>query len=162
MKNVIVLLGLVSLGAQAWSGEVASVGPNHRVVIVEGQQEEWEADVEDEAQGGEPVGGYTELVSGLHYLEGEQWIESEAVFEPFRDGVVARKGQTQVILGNNINAPGAVDMFTSDQKRLRSYPLGLAFYDRKTGRACWWQSCGTARRCCCRRTWCSIWTPLTG
>ena len=76
---------------------------------------------------------YTELATGLHYRKCGRWVESKEEIELFPQGAIARQGQYQVIFANNLNTAGAIDMQTSDGKRLRSNVLGLGYFDRSTG-----------------------------
>ncbi len=78
---------------------------------------------------------FTDLANGLHYVEANtgQLVESQEMFELFQDGVIARRGQTRVILAPNINSPAAVDVVSADGSRFTSVVLGLGLYDRATG-----------------------------
>ena len=78
---------------------------------------------------------YTELATGLNYLQNGQWVESQEVIEPYSTGAIARQGQHQVIFANNLNSAGAIDEQTPDGKRLRSNIIGLIYYDKSTGNA---------------------------
>ena len=78
---------------------------------------------------------YTELATGLNYLQNGQWVESQEVIEPYSTGAIARQGQHQVIFANNLNSAGAIDEQTPDGKRLRSNIIGLIYCDKSTGNA---------------------------
>jgi hypothetical protein len=78
---------------------------------------------------------YTELASGLNYLNNGRWTPTKERIEVYPGGAVARQGQHQVIFANNLNSYGAIDMQTPDGKRLRSNVLGLMYYDTATGEA---------------------------
>jgi hypothetical protein len=100
-------------------------GPHHRV---------WQKTVtERDAEGVERqvVHAYTELATGLHYLDEAtgQWLESKEEFELVPGAAVARRGQHQVILLANIAEDNAVDLLTPDDKRFLSNPRYLSFYD---------------------------------
>jgi len=79
--------------------------------------------------------GYTELETGMHYLEGDQWRESEAVIEITPTGAAALKGNHKVHFLANLNAPGAVDLVMRDGQRLTSHILGLSYFDAATGKS---------------------------
>ncbi len=51
------------------------------------------------------------------------------------NGAVGRFGQHKVLLAPNLNSSGSIFLQTGDGKRLRSHPLGLAYYDPATGRS---------------------------
>lgn len=72
---------------------------------------------------------FIELGTGMHRLEGGQWVEARAIIEPFAHGAVARQGQHKVIFAPDLATAGAVDMETPEGKRLRGHVLGLAYYD---------------------------------
>jgi hypothetical protein len=78
---------------------------------------------------------YTELASGLNYLNNGQWTPTQEKIEVYPGGAVARQGQHQVIFANNLNSYGAIDMQTPEGQRLRSNLLGLMYYDTATGEA---------------------------
>src|SRR6266540_2403667 len=107
------------------SAAVVEVGPHHRV---------WQKMSADEH--GQAISkSYTELVTGLNYLEPAtgQYTESQATFAITPNGyAVARRGQFQASLAPNINSGGSVDLL-ADGKRFLSNPMGLSFYDLSTG-----------------------------
>ena len=76
---------------------------------------------------------YTELASGMYYLDGGQWLESMELIESVPGGAVARHGQTQVLFANNLATAGAVDLQTSDGKHLTSHVTGLSYFDSASG-----------------------------
>jgi len=79
--------------------------------------------------------GYTELETGMHFLEGDQWRESEAIIEITPTGAAALKGNHKVHFRANLNAPGAVDLVMRDGQRLTSHILGLSYFDAATGKS---------------------------
>jgi hypothetical protein len=108
---------------------VVERGANHRI---------WQRTTYETLPSGQTVSHvhqYTELATGLHYLENGQWVESKEVIEAFPGGAVARQGQHKVIFANNLNSAGAIDMQTPDGKRMRSHILGLSYYDSATGKS---------------------------
>src|ERR1043166_9910295 len=58
---------------------------------------------------------YTELASGLHYLDGAgQWQEAQEKIEIVNGFGVGTQGQIQVIFSPNLNTSGAIDAVTPD------------------------------------------------
>jgi len=115
-------------------------GPNHRV---------WEwTERERTALGADAyhTNSYTELKSGLHYLEAGEYKETVEAFEITPEGyAIARRGPTKVVISPVFNdAEGAVDLETADGKRLRMTLLGLSLFDRASGRSLQVASAGTS------------------
>jgi len=78
---------------------------------------------------------YKELGTAMHYWRDGQWVEAQPVFEVFRDGIVARQCQHQIVLAHHLNAPGGtVDLLSPDQQRFRCSVVGLAYTDAETGK----------------------------
>ena len=76
---------------------------------------------------------YTELASGLHYIDDTgQYAESKEIIEGFPGGAVARYGQTKVIFANNL-AEAAADIFAADGVHVQTRILGLAYLDLQSG-----------------------------
>ena len=101
---------VVAVSAQTPAGPTATVsesGPHHRV---------WEWTEVDE-QGQTNVHAYTELATGLNFFNPVtgQFEESESRFDITADGhAVAQRGQHQVILTPDVNAPAdGTELFTS-------------------------------------------------
>src|ERR1041384_1071184 len=108
---------------------VTARGPNHRV---------WERIENEQTPLGTPspkVHRYSEVATGMHYLENGEWKESQDEIEVVPGGAAARKGQHQVIFANNLATVGAIDQLTPDGKRLRSHIIGLSYYDPTTDKA---------------------------
>jgi hypothetical protein len=78
---------------------------------------------------------YVELESGMHYWEEGQWTETQELIESYPDGAIARQGPHKVILANNLNTVGAIDLQLPDGQRLRSHILGLSYFDGATGQS---------------------------
>lgn len=98
----------------------------------------WERTVYERAPDGSVVPKkhrYTELATGLNYLQNGQWVESKEVIETYSGGAIAQQGQYQVVFANNLNTTGSIDMQTPDGKQLRSNILGLSYYDSSTGQS---------------------------
>ena len=115
--------------AQIPEPTVVERGPNHRV---------WQRVLPIVLPNGQPssrIARYTELAVGLHYLKDGQWLETQEEFELFPDGAIARQGPHVLVLANNINTAGAVDLLSPDGKRFRSHILGLTYTDLTTGRS---------------------------
>ena len=108
--------------------QVVAAGPHHRV---------WQTVSVDE-QGQTNVSSFTELATGLNYLNPAtgQYEESKEQFQIAKDGsAIATNGQHQVILAADINSGGSVDLLTPDGQRLRSNPMGLVFFDTASGKS---------------------------
>ena len=126
-----VVLGVLWLrGAEPEkSATVIGRGPHHR---------EWKQVVATETQDGATVwktNQYTELNIGMHYWRDNEWKESRELIEIVQGGALASQGAHQVGFAANINTFGAINMLTSDDKRLRSHVLGLAYTDAESGQS---------------------------
>src|SRR6266542_4257699 len=98
----------------------------------------WQRKVDETLANGSVVtrqSGYTEIAVGMHYLRDGAWTESKEEIELFQDGAIARQGQVQVIFAPNIATPGAIDLLMPDGKRWRTHVLGIAVYDKATGKS---------------------------
>ncbi|MBP8258513.1 MAG: hypothetical protein KA118_02475, partial [Verrucomicrobia bacterium] len=103
-------------------------GPHHQVI----QSTRWALDAE--GAWAPRVSTYTQLETGLNYLDQGQWRAAVEQIELYAGGAVARQGQQAVIFARNLLAPeGTIDLGTVDGVRLRSRPLGLAYYDPVSG-----------------------------
>lgn len=107
-------------------------GPHHRI---------WERIEYEDAPDGTKVPkvrSYTELATGLHYKDEQtgQWLESREEIEilPNAAGAAASKGQHKVIFPANILG-NPIELQLPDKKWLRSQVLGLAYFDRATGKS---------------------------
>ena len=125
-------LGIGGLHVRAQSDPVITEsGPHHSV---------WTWTTTDPDELGQPVTNehsYNEVATGLNFLSPvtQQWEPSVAAFELTREGdFVALRGQHRVIVAGNINVGGSVDLELSDGQRLRSNPMGIAFFSPATGR----------------------------
>lgn len=79
---------------------------------------------------------YTELATGLNVRQPDgSWAEASDEIEIIQSGGIARKTRHRVYFAPNCNSPVAIDMVTADGKRLRSRILGLAFFDRHSGKS---------------------------
>ena len=78
---------------------------------------------------------YTELETGMHYLEESKWKESKAEIELVPGGAVASRGRHKVSFAANLNSSVAVDFTTPDGRLLRSRVVGLGYYDASAGQA---------------------------
>jgi hypothetical protein len=111
---------------------VMDAGANHRL---------WQQIV----QVADPKGGtllqtnaaYVELASGLNYWDAtsQQWLASKEEIDAYAGGAIAQYGQHKVFFANNLNTAGAVDLQTSDGKRLQSHILGLGYLDTASGKS---------------------------
>ena len=77
---------------------------------------------------------YLELATGMHYRDGDRWLESEEKIEilPDNAGAIAAKGQHKAILPPEIKG-GLVELNTPDNQWLRSRVWGLAYFDSSSG-----------------------------
>src|SRR5438093_4022161 len=108
---------------------VVERGPHYRV---------WQRTVLETLADGSTLtrqSGYTEIAVGMHYIKDGLWTESKEEIELFQDGAIARQGQIQVIFAPNIATPGAIDLLMPDGKRWKTHVLGIAVYDRATGKS---------------------------
>jgi hypothetical protein len=114
------------------TARVLERGPHHKVV-------ETSRTIFDSKGNPVPVKGeYTIVQNGLHYKSGNDWIESREVIEAHPRGATATHGPHKVIFSNNLlSEEGTVDILTSDGKRLRSSPLGIAWLNARTGERQW-------------------------
>jgi hypothetical protein len=136
MKSLSILMVALTLSlnslAQTPESTIVERGPHHQV---------WHTVTAERDERGNPIFStnvFVELATGLSYLNPNthQWEESEARFEVTGDGhAVAAKGQHQLILAQNINSGGSVDLFLPDGQRLRSNPMGLSFFDTASGQS---------------------------
>jgi hypothetical protein len=101
---------------------VTERGAHHRV---------WQKQTLEETPSGTRtnVSSYTELATGLHYLENGEWQESRAEIEIVADGGQAIHGRHRIHLNGNANNVGAINITTPDNKTLRAHVLGLAYRD---------------------------------
>jgi hypothetical protein len=77
---------------------------------------------------------YTELATGLCYLQDGQYVDSVEEVEPVAGGAQAIQGRHQVRWSLNANNPnGAVTLTTPDGKKLTSTVFGMAYYDVASG-----------------------------
>ena len=77
---------------------------------------------------------YTELATGLCYLQDGQYVDSVEEVDPMASGAKAIQGRHRVHWAANANSPdGAMTLTTPDAKRLSSTVFGLAYYDVATG-----------------------------
>ncbi len=90
--------------------------------------------VSTDARGRTVASAYVEMEGGMHYWDNGQWQETQERFEVHPEGAVAKLGPHKVILSPNLHTLGAVDLLTSDNKRLRSHVLGLCYLDVVTGK----------------------------
>lgn len=79
---------------------------------------------------------FTELQTGLHYREGDQWLTSEAKIEvlPNNSGAVAARGQHRVIFPLEIKS-GLIELAMPNNQWLRSRIWGLSYFVPATGQS---------------------------
>ena len=82
----------------------------------------------------ERVAVYTELGAGMHYHDGEGWVESEPLIELSpAGGAEAVRGQHKAFLPPTLAAPVRLTMPGGQLFALQ--PLGLYYFDAASGRA---------------------------
>jgi hypothetical protein len=74
------------------------------------------------------VASYTELATGLHYWDGQEYRDSEDLIEPALGGAAAVRGPHVVWFNESLTA-GAISVTTPDGKAIRSHPLAVAYAD---------------------------------
>lgn len=102
-------------------------GPHHKVV----QSVIWETNAVGDLS--VRTNSYTELATGMHYLQAEKWLESEAKIEilPNNAGAAASNGQHKVLFPPEIES-GIIELQMPDNQWLRSRVWGLSYFDEKT------------------------------
>ena len=140
MKTMWVFLGVLtfsvmSIFAQSQAGapsepiySVSERGPHHKVF----ERVENETGIDGKVFPHPHT--YQEMATGMHYREGDQWLESDAKIEllPNNAGATAAKGQHKVIFPPEIKA-GLIELQTPDQQWMRSRVWGLAYFDAASG-----------------------------
>ncbi len=132
-KHAISVLTLL-ISALTLHGQTAVVverGPHHRV---------WESVMSELGPSGETLwstNSYVELQTGACYQENGQWVDANDEIEIHPDGAIAQHTQHKVIFAPNLKTLGAIDLLTPDGKRMRSSPVGLAYYDAASGQSVW-------------------------
>ena len=77
---------------------------------------------------------YTELATGLHYLQDGKLVESKAEITLLpQGGAAATQGQHKAFLPANLNG-GVINLVMPDGKELKSQIRGLGYYDKATGK----------------------------
>jgi hypothetical protein len=79
---------------------------------------------------------YTVVGNGVHFQDANgDWVEAKPLVQDLGEAIVCTGASFRVILNANLNTYGAVDLETSDRKRMVSHPLGIGFYDPESGRS---------------------------
>jgi len=77
---------------------------------------------------------YTELATGLCYLQNGQYVDAVEQIDIVANGAQAIQGRHQVYWAANANTPGgAVKLITPDGRQLLSAVYGLLYYDSSSG-----------------------------
>ena len=75
------------------------------------------------------VHSYTELATGLHYLQNGQWTESKEEIDLLpTGGAQAVQGRHHVYFPPDIYS-GVIEIITPDGQHLKSRPVGISYYD---------------------------------
>jgi hypothetical protein len=117
-----------SLGA-----EVNPVNTNSYSVVARGPNDRlWQKTIYETTRSGRrnpQVHKYTELATGLHYLQNGQWVESRELIGILpQGGAAATNGQHQVYFPSDIYN-GVIEVIAADGAHLKSRPLGLSYFD---------------------------------
>jgi hypothetical protein len=80
---------------------------------------------------------YVQLATGLNYKDPTtgKWLPSKEEIDAYPGGAIAQYGQHKVILANNLNTSGAIDLQMSDGQELQSEILGLSYHDTASGKS---------------------------
>lgn len=79
---------------------------------------------------------YTVLSPGMHFLENGEWQESEVRFEALPGGGwAALRGSHQVVVSENLQVAGAIQVTSAEGVRWRSTPLQLLLHDTRSGQS---------------------------
>src|SRR5262245_42148796 len=78
---------------------------------------------------------YVELETGKNYKQQGRWLPSREHIAITATNAAALEGNHKAFFAPNVSTVGALDLLTSDNKRLRSRILGIAYYDYKTNRS---------------------------
>ncbi len=77
---------------------------------------------------------YTELATGLHYMQDGKLVESKAEITILpQGGAAATQGQHKDYFPANLNG-GVIDLVMPDGRELKSQIRGLGYYDKATGK----------------------------
>ena len=77
---------------------------------------------------------YTELATGLHYLQDGKLVESKAEITLLpQGGAAATQGQHKAYFPANLNG-GVIDLVMPDGRELKSQIRGLGYYDKASGK----------------------------
>jgi RHS repeat-associated protein len=76
---------------------------------------------------------FTELATGMNYMDNGQWMESSENIQITAEGGAATNGQHQVEFAADINTSNAVLIITPDHLQLKTHIMGLSYYDSGTG-----------------------------
>jgi hypothetical protein len=103
--------------------QVINQGANNRV---------WERTVYEPGPGGKAIPKkhrYTELATGLNYLQNGQWAASKEEIDALpQGGAAATRGEHQVYFPGDIYQ-GVIEVVTPDGEQLQSRPMGLSYFD---------------------------------
>jgi len=77
---------------------------------------------------------YTELATGLHYLQDGKLVESKAEITLLpQGGAAATQGQHKAYFPANLNG-GVIDLVMPDGRELKAQIRGLGYYDKASGK----------------------------
>ena len=102
-------------------------GPHHRVT---------EKTIRENTAEGEVISRtarQVDLATGLHYREGNEWVEAQEFIEPHPNGAVFHHGQIKCAFANNLNSSGAIRVVDPEGRTFTTHPLGLMATDAASG-----------------------------
>lgn len=111
------------------AARIVERGPHHRIV----EQEFVTTNRLGKVETG--VGQVIELETGMHYWDGQEWLEAEELVELAPGGAVAVKGQHQVKFSADAKSKGAIEIIMPDGRAVRAHVIGLSYYDAKSGQS---------------------------
>ena len=122
-------LGLCGLVAAEPESTTTERGPHHRVI------EKVTREVQPDGSVLEQKSRQIDLATGLHYREGEAWLETRELIEPHPDGAVAHFGQAKAAFSANLNTRGALQVVDAEGKQFSSHLLGIVLTDAASGQS---------------------------
>ena len=128
----IILLLHVTVLSQAQQTINLPAPTPYSVVQRDANSQVWERTVYEVGPSGQAVPrvrSYTELATGLNFMQNGQYVPSQEEIDLLpQGGAAATKGQHQVYFPNDIYE-GVIELVTPDGKQLQSRPLGISYDD---------------------------------
>ena len=118
-------------GASAANAPLPLATP-YQVTARDANSQVWERTTYEKSPSGQIVPKkhrYTELATGLNYLQNGQWVASREEIDILPDGTAAAtNGQHQAYFPGDIYQ-GQIELVTPDGQHLKSRPIGLNYFD---------------------------------